>query len=413
MRTRYYIHYFVLFILFISTKLVIAQNPIAQLKFEDAEKAFNEGNYLKSIQYINETEELVGVTSKTLYLKIVAQDKLIESDLSQHFDLIEKLKNNTNKYLEALKNNEIDDKYRMVYEVSKRVKEYPASKADLDNGYIQSNKPFSGSSSEVNQVLNAYLKALASNAHLNNIKTVIIETEIFQDDKLLSTVIDKKTIGKHYSEVRLSNNSSTKTVYNNGKGYTTAFGTNVPMSAEVLELHKNLTSSNSALISHIIDAGEFVNASCEKTIFIGEEVTAVKTGINEFYFSQNNHLLLGQKTNLANTNYQLITYKDYRAVDGILFPFTVLTQTVSLNQPVSTSEATAKLINQFSNNMEVSGVVTVGLFGSKKKKKENGKSLNNANLAKQIMELANQNRKTTAQIKYVKINQPIPNSDFE
>lgn len=122
------------FILTAFINSAMAQNAIAQLKYEDAEEAYSLGNYELTISKLKETEELLGVTNpKILYLQILAQSKVIEKNPMRDYFIIENARKSSAKYLkdyEKLPDNA--DRYRDIYKISESLKTYPASREAFD-----------------------------------------------------------------------------------------------------------------------------------------------------------------------------------------------------------------------------------------------------------------------------------------
>ena len=115
-------------------QITIAQNTIAKFKFEEAEQAFVNNDYKQTISKLDEAEALLKSTNpKILHLKILAQSKIIESDPLVDYALIEdtrKLSKNYLKDYEKLPNNE--DKYREIYYLNEKLKEYPSSSQEFE-----------------------------------------------------------------------------------------------------------------------------------------------------------------------------------------------------------------------------------------------------------------------------------------
>lgn len=113
---------------------IFAQNAVADLHFESAEKAYNAGNYKEVLTKLNDTEKLSGPTSKTLYLRIITQDKVLKSSGlyadESNFELLTDLRYNAETYLEVMADQGLDDRYRAVFTISEHVKSYPQAKAD-------------------------------------------------------------------------------------------------------------------------------------------------------------------------------------------------------------------------------------------------------------------------------------------
>ncbi|UOK43906.1 MULTISPECIES: hypothetical protein [Flavobacterium] len=131
-----------LFIFLLISSFAFAQGgAIADLKFEEAETAFNNGNYNLTLKKVDEFEKALGnMTSKSLYLRILAQDKLFapenfyadENQLTKYNELTA----NVNKYLSAMESEGLDDKYREIYTLGGRLNDLnlPKDKAGWEMG---------------------------------------------------------------------------------------------------------------------------------------------------------------------------------------------------------------------------------------------------------------------------------------
>jgi|GEM_PF-5835216 len=110
-----------------------SQSAIVQLQFEDAEKAFNAGDYEAVLHHLDEVEKQVGVTSKTLYLRVVAENQLfaqggnLYEDEAQ-FTRLQQLREHAGQYLKAMSAQGLDDKFREVYRINENLGQYPATK---------------------------------------------------------------------------------------------------------------------------------------------------------------------------------------------------------------------------------------------------------------------------------------------
>jgi cell fate (sporulation/competence/biofilm development) regulator YlbF (YheA/YmcA/DUF963 family) len=103
---------------------------MAKLKFEDAEKAYQAGEYDKTLSLVTEVEKMLNGTSpKTMYLRILASEKKGISD----FATLSALRKNCSEYLNKYGTlQELEDQYREVYEVQKRLDQFPATKEAFD-----------------------------------------------------------------------------------------------------------------------------------------------------------------------------------------------------------------------------------------------------------------------------------------
>lgn len=136
MKKQFIIKAGVLFVLLLSINpSSFAQDAVAMLKFEDAEKAYNAGDYPKVLEALDEVEEMVGVTSKTLYLRVVSQNELFAGgrnlyDGPEQFKLLSGLREHAATYIEAMGSQGLDDKYRTVYRIQESLKEYPETEQE-------------------------------------------------------------------------------------------------------------------------------------------------------------------------------------------------------------------------------------------------------------------------------------------
>lgn len=122
----------ILFIL--SSIITFAQGgAMADLKFEEAEIAFNMQDYETTIKKLDEFDKLLGsIKDKSLYLRIISQDKLFDPtklyENEIQFNLLSSLRKNTNAYLNAMESNGLDDRYREVYAINEKLANYPNEK---------------------------------------------------------------------------------------------------------------------------------------------------------------------------------------------------------------------------------------------------------------------------------------------
>jgi hypothetical protein len=117
---------------------VQAQDPLARIKYLEAEEFFTAGNYKASIAKLDEAEKLLGSSNpKILFLKIMAQDQLLLTikDLYEsmdNYDLLSAFRKNGNKYTVAYNSPELADKNMEVYKALERHPPYSGSRADFE-----------------------------------------------------------------------------------------------------------------------------------------------------------------------------------------------------------------------------------------------------------------------------------------
>lgn len=115
-----------LFVL-LSIQITFAQNAtIAKFKFEEAEQAYVNEDYKTVLNKLEESEKLFGkVNPPILYLRIMAQNNLLGTNPHDDPALLLALHKNCKFYLKEYANiNEVEDKYREVYQVSDYIKIY-------------------------------------------------------------------------------------------------------------------------------------------------------------------------------------------------------------------------------------------------------------------------------------------------
>jgi cell division protein FtsL len=125
-------------LLFVSIFAFAQESAIADLKFEEAETAFNNQDYETTIKKLDEFDKLLGsIKDKSLYLRIISQDKLFDPtklyENESQFNLLSSLRKNTNAYLKAMESSGLDERYREVMAINKKLENYPKDKKELDS----------------------------------------------------------------------------------------------------------------------------------------------------------------------------------------------------------------------------------------------------------------------------------------
>jgi len=111
---------FVLFmVLAINISLHAQDATVAKMKFEEAEDAYNTGNYNDALNKLDEVDNLLGnVFEKSLYLRIRAFDKMIWSSGRVDIYKLSQLQKNYTQYLKTFEGKTDEDKYRDIYKIS-------------------------------------------------------------------------------------------------------------------------------------------------------------------------------------------------------------------------------------------------------------------------------------------------------
>lgn len=96
-----------------------AQTTIAKIKYEQAEQAYADGDYKTALKKTQETEDILKSSNpKTLYLKVMSQFKLLDTD----DQIIRSLKRDAQDYIARYDGiPELEDKFRDVYLVYEQI----------------------------------------------------------------------------------------------------------------------------------------------------------------------------------------------------------------------------------------------------------------------------------------------------
>src|SRR5690606_4476571 len=97
-----------------------AQSTDAKLKYQEAEKAFEAGNYQNCIIFLDETEKLLRQSnSNTLYLRTKAEFKIWEIKPYESFQQLDRLKKLGNEYLEKYDKEGLSDVFELLQKLPK------------------------------------------------------------------------------------------------------------------------------------------------------------------------------------------------------------------------------------------------------------------------------------------------------
>lgn len=209
----------ILLLLVVMSSLMTAgfsQVAIAKLKFEDAETAYNAGDFTKAIYKLAESEKLFGkINSPILHLRILAQDKLFAQ--TGQVELGFELKRNCATFLKDYADVEaLEEKYKEVYRISENLSEVPGSPEELARTNEKRNKAYQESKEKYLAVIDKYITAIGGRDQLAAVQSIEKETEYLPDGYM--EVNGQKLIGqkisqtervqdkmKHYLEQKLRN----------------------------------------------------------------------------------------------------------------------------------------------------------------------------------------------------------------
>lgn len=116
-----------IFLLITTSQFILAQNDLkARIEFEEAEKQFDNNNFLEALLYLEKTETLIGKwTPKVSFMKIESLQKIADlSDLEtvNSIKLVKEVGYYMD-YCEKQKDNVIMEKFKVVYAIDKSIKE--------------------------------------------------------------------------------------------------------------------------------------------------------------------------------------------------------------------------------------------------------------------------------------------------
>ncbi|MFY8006875.1 MAG: hypothetical protein ACOVOY_06520 [Sediminibacterium sp.] len=186
-----------------------AQTAVAKLKFEDAETAYNAGDYIKAINKLAESEKLFGkINSPILHLRILAQDKLFAQ--TGQVELGFELKRNCAAFLKDYADVEaLEEKYKEVYRINENLAEVAGSPEELVRLKEKKNREYEEGKLKYLSVMEQYLSTIGGNNQLASVKTIELEKE-------MSPIGYMEINGQNYSIVKIY---STQRVQNKTRYY--------------------------------------------------------------------------------------------------------------------------------------------------------------------------------------------------
>ena len=182
---------FIYLLTLVFTSLTFAQeSAIADLKFEEAETAFNSQDYETTIKKLDEFDKLLGsIKDKSLYLRIISQDKLFDPtklyDNESNFNLLSSLRKNSSAYLKAMESNGLDERYREVYAINEKLLNYPRDKT-----------AFQLEIKKINDILDKYVGVYDSNTTLGVIHITNDNNRLYIECYLSKNILPLKFVEK-------------------------------------------------------------------------------------------------------------------------------------------------------------------------------------------------------------------------
>ena len=118
---------FILLLLLSFSTALSAQMGVAKIKYDEAEEAYTAKNYSICLEKLNQVVEILKSTNpKIQYLRITCLAKMAEKDPLSNFRYLVELNQYCKKYLIEYDNiQDLEEKYRAVYNISENFKKYP------------------------------------------------------------------------------------------------------------------------------------------------------------------------------------------------------------------------------------------------------------------------------------------------
>ncbi|HQS25426.1 MAG TPA: hypothetical protein PLJ41_13365 [Sediminibacterium sp.] len=156
MKLKYIFSFLLLLLMHLSLN---AQTALAKLKFEDAEIAYNNQDYVKATQKLDEAEKLFGKSNPPiLHLRILILDKQVQKETD--WPSLDKLMTSCLSFLKDYENVEaLEEKYRDVYKIYAAVTDKYGSNEEEYKAYLkkQKDKQIAIEESEKNRPAKVYV----------------------------------------------------------------------------------------------------------------------------------------------------------------------------------------------------------------------------------------------------------------
>jgi hypothetical protein len=330
-------------LLFLSSGYILpAQNTLAKIKFEDAEKAYYDGDYQNCLQLLNETEKILGQSAPNiLFLKILTGHKLLEADKNYPYSQLATLRDQTNFYLTNYDIAGLEDKYRQVYEVSNALKVYPVNEEDFN----QKREALLKEKELVKLVITDYVNAIGGLERINTIKTIYKVSrpyavngkeykvyKIMLPDKISQSGAELKSLEKPYGSYVVNGDYGIHVIKPNnsvkkGPGPIKGLYASEFLSMKMM-LRLSTIPEKDFLKDNIILSYEGLEEGLHKI-----NVTYPDRTVETRFYNTSTKLLekvrivgncLVDYSRLIQITSMTLLYNNYRDVDGILLPFDII-----------------------------------------------------------------------------------------
>lgn len=391
-----------------------SQVAIAKLKFEDAETAYNVGDYAKTISRLADAEKLFGkINSPILHLRILAQNKLFQQTGEQELGF--ELKKNCATFLKDYAEIEaLEEKFKEVYRISENLSEVPSNLEEVKLFKEKKNKEYQVGKQKYIETIDKYIQAIGGRNNLLNVQSIEIERELDPIGYLESN--GQRFIAKRVKSLTRIKNKEVIFYEQKGHGIATTTYISTPGKLEwktgrisntgdekqIERWNENLnifpelnplTEKDSVYYEEQLLNGNKVfvltkknESTLTKTIF--DAITGLKVSENEKgYISKNTFQDLD------------LQYKTYKEIDGIKIPDLFVQKLVNTS-PMSQAENNAfKLLN---NNLIITQGPGVKSFSN-----------SNTNIQSNTIKLNTVKQSFNTKIISLKINPEFRDKDLE
>lgn len=396
---------------------VFSQVAIAKLKFEDAETAYNAGDYAKTISRLADAEKLFGkINSPILHLRILAQNKLFQQTEEQELGF--ELKKNCSIFLKDYADIEaLEEKYKEVYRISENLSEVPSNLEEAKSFKEKKNKAYQDGREKYIEVIERYINAIGGKNRLNNVKSI---EKIVQEDPIGYLDINGQKIKLNTARHTLRVKDKERVYYEiKGQGFPTTIYIATPGKV-IWEAGRGKMSTDEILMKkwnerlnifpELIPLSEKDSVYFEENIEQGNKFYLLtkksESAITKMIFDVSTGLKVAEtkksffsKTIFEESDYQIKSYKEF---DGIKFPDLIqvkFTHSSAINQ-------SDKQIFEMSNRIKLLNKQGPGV-------RSLSVSPNNSGATQDALKLKTETHSYNTKIISIKINPEFRDKDLE
>lgn len=305
-----------------------AQSSIAKLNFEEAEEAYNKGDYTKALEKLELSEKNFGGPNLPIkYLRILSQDKLIRG--ISDAELIYIIKQHSKAFLiDYQEEDGIEEKYREIYKISEKYSSYPSTKEELLKLKLNQEDEVGLKLQRVKSIWDKYLATKGGKEGWSAITSIYTEEEgVLQGLKVVGKtwVIPDKIYSYEMGEMKIFFDRKE----NKGEMYFHKAGSAASIAIE----EGNLALLRLAIASPY-EMDEITNEkliSCFDEELEGRKVTSIKINLSDLIVEGSYDLTTGLKQRervwYAGELLGTTVYKSFTVIGNLHFPKEYTTET--------------------------------------------------------------------------------------